>query len=172
MTAIGESTEPDLTVGPPRIADGVALHRLAQDSGTLDVNSRYAYLLWAREFADTSVVARRADGEVVGFVTGFRRPAEPSTLLVWQVAVDARARGTGVAGRMLDALVTGVPGLETVETTVTPDNAASDAMFTALARRHGAGVQRTELFGSALLGPGHEPEYLYRIGPLREGEES
>jgi len=157
--------EPELTVGPPTVDDGVDLWRMAAESGVLDVNSRYAYLLWCRDFAATSVIAK-LDGMPVGFVTGYRRPDAPETLLVWQVAVGAAARGRGVAGRMLDTLFAQVPGVRFMETTVTPDNDASNAMFAAFARRNDAEVSRTELFPGSLLGDGHESEILYRIGPI------
>lgn len=156
-----------LSVVSPEIADGVACWRLAAASRVLDVNSRYAYLLWCRDFADTSVVAR-SGGEVVGFITGYRRPSDPATLLVWQVAVDEQVRGSGVAARMLDALVERVP-VTHLETTITPGNAASVALFSAFARRVDAPVQRSELFGSDVLGTDHEPEHLFRIGPINRG---
>jgi L-2,4-diaminobutyric acid acetyltransferase len=156
-----------LSVASPEITDGSACWRLAAASGVLDVNSRYAYLLWCRDFAATSVVARNG-GEVIGFVTGYLRPSDQETLLVWQVAVDEQARGLGVAAAMLDALVERLP-VSHVETTITPDNAASVALFTAFARRVGAPVQRSELFGSDLLGTDHEPEVLFRIGPINRG---
>jgi L-2,4-diaminobutyric acid acetyltransferase len=155
-------------IGPPSIDDGVDCWRLADASRVLDVNSRYAYLLWCRDFAATSVVARRND-EVVGFITGYRRPDQPGTLMVWQVAVDASTRGEGVAGRMLDALVEQVRDIDHLETTVTPDNAASIALFTGFARRREAAVDVEQLFGGAQLagdGHDHEPEDRYRIGPF------
>jgi L-2,4-diaminobutyric acid acetyltransferase len=155
-----------LTIGHPEISDGVACWRLAEATGVLDVNSRYAYLLWCRDFAATSVVARR-DEEVVGFVTGFRRPEEPSTLVVWQVGVDAAVRGRGVAAAMLDALFDRVPGVDHLEATVTPDNTASVALFSRFAQRRGAPVRHRELFGAELLGDDHAPEILFRIGPVR-----
>ncbi len=155
-------------IGRPEVDDGVGCWRIAADSRVLDLNSRYAYLLWCRDFAATSVVARR-DSTVVGFVTGYRRPERPSTLVVWQVAVDGPARGCGVAGRMLDALVGGVAEIDHVETTITPGNTASIALFSAFARRHGAAVARSELFGPEHLGADHEPEDLFRIGPVRRG---
>jgi len=157
-----------IAIDHPGIADGVELHRIAAESQVLDVNTRYAYLLWCRDFADTSVVARRGDN-VVGFVTGYRRPERPEVLFVWQVAVDAAARGGGVAGRMLDELIARVPGATAMETTVTDDNAASRALFAAFAARHGAEVERTELFGSEALGSQHEPEILHRISPIDRG---
>lgn len=134
----------------------------------LDVNSRYAYLLWFRDFAGTSVVARR-DDRPVGFVTGYRRPEVPRTLVVWQVAVDRAVRGRGIAGAMLDVLVDGVPDVDHLETTITPDNEGSIALFTAFANMRNAEVRSGELFGSELLGVGHEPEHLYRIGPITKG---
>jgi L-2,4-diaminobutyric acid acetyltransferase len=154
-----------LTIGHPEVSDGVACWRLAAATGVLDVNSRYAYLLWCRDFAATSVVARH-DGEVLGFVTGFRRPEEPSTLVVWQVGVDAAVRGQGVAAAMLDALFDRVPGVDHLEATVTPDNTGSVALFSRFAERRDAPVGHSELFGAELLGDGHEPEILFRIGPV------
>lgn len=171
MTAATRETPPDdpadqvLTVGTPSVEDGGALWRLAVDSQVLDVNSRYAYLVWCRDFAATSVVAR-LDDQVVGFITGYRRPDAPDVLMVWQVAVGAAARGRGVAGRMLDTLWAQVPGTAFMETTVSPDNEASIAMFTAFARRNATQIHRSDLFAAELLGDGHEPENLYRIGPI------
>ncbi len=148
----------------PVVADGPSCHRLARKAGTLDVNSPYAYLLWCRDFADTSVIARRG-GAPIGFVTGFRRPAAPGTLFVWQVAVSPDERGRGVAAAMLDDLVDRLP-VDHVEATVTPENTASQALFTALAARRGARLARTGLFDVEQLGAGHAPEVLLRIGPI------
>ncbi|MFC9734786.1 diaminobutyrate acetyltransferase [Streptomyces roseolus] len=163
-------SDPSWTVGRPRAGDGAQLWRLARESGTLDVNSSYSYLLWCRDFADTSAVARAEDGRPVGFVTGYLRPDAPGTLLVWQIAVDAAYRGLGIAGALLDHLserVAGTRPLDAVETTITPDNEASERLFGAYARRHGARVSRTVLFPSAAFpAPGHEAEVLHRIAPL------
>lgn len=165
-TADSSASATTVSIERPEINDGVALWELAAATKVLDVNSRYAYLLWCRDFAETSVVARM-EGRVVGFVTGYRRQDEPGTLLVWQVAVDASARGLGVAGRMLDTLFDAVPGVDHMETTITPDNEGSVALFTGFARRRDAEVSRSELFGTELLGGDHEPEVLFRIGPIQ-----
>src|SRR3954453_20075010 len=82
-----------LRIDRPEVADGAALWRIARDSEALDLNSSYSYLLWCRDFAATSAVARGADGNPVGFLTGYVRPEQPHTLFVWQVAVDAAQRG-------------------------------------------------------------------------------
>jgi L-2,4-diaminobutyric acid acetyltransferase len=152
------------TTAPPGTNDGGRLWEIAEASRVLDVNSRYAYVLWCRDFAATSIVARLG-GRVVGFVTGYVRPDQPDTLFVWQVAVDEAARGKRAAALMLDDLVSRV-GVPFLETTITDDNAASIAMFSGLAERRGADVTRTELFDRATLGAEHDPEFLYRIGPM------
>jgi len=159
-----------LRIDRPEVADGAALWRLAKDSRTLDLNSSYSYLLWCRDFAGTSAVARRADGRTVGFVTAYVRPERPRTLLVWQVAVDAAYRGQGLAAALLDGLTTRIArerALAAVETTITPGNTASERLFTSYARRHGASVEREVLFDAGQFPDGpHDPEVLYRIGPL------
>jgi L-2,4-diaminobutyric acid acetyltransferase len=171
------SAPDDIRIESVSVDDGVAMHALAAETKVLDVNSRYAYLLWCRDFAKTTVVARRADpdlgeDQVVGFITGYLRPDELSTLLVWQVAVSEEARGQGLAGRMLDGLwdqVATEHPMDHMETTVTPDNEASIAMFTAFAKRHDADIVRSDLFDADLLsddGEVHEPENKYRIGPI------
>ncbi|MFB6985986.1 diaminobutyrate acetyltransferase [Streptomyces sp. NPDC056178] len=150
--------------------DGAAIWRIARDSEVLDLNSSYSYLLWCRDFAETSVVARDETGEPIAFVTGYLRPDRPGTLVVWQVAVDHGRRGTGLAGKLLDALtsrVAAVQGLASVETTVTPDNTASDRLFTSYAQRHDVALEREVLFEGELFPEGtHLPEVLYRIGPF------
>lgn len=154
----------------PTKADGAELWRIARDSKKLDLNSPYAYVLWCHDFADTSVVAR-VDGVAVGFVTGYRKPAAPDTGMVWQVAVDASQRGKGLAGALLDGLFVRLTqqGVRYLETTITPDNTASIALFTSFAKRWGAELERSDLFAANDFpddGEQHVQEDLYRIGPL------
>ncbi|MDL5200794.1 diaminobutyrate acetyltransferase [Streptomyces sp. ALI-76-A] len=159
-----------LHIDRPSVADGAALWRMARDSKVLDLNSSYSYLLWCRDFAATSAVARDEHGEPVGFVTGYVRPDRPDTLLVWQVAVDESHRGRGLAAALLDGLVARTAaerGPTVVETTITPGNTASERLFTSFAERHGARLEREVLFDAGLFPDGpHDPEVLYRIGPL------
>ncbi|WP_069172226.1 diaminobutyrate acetyltransferase [Streptomyces griseus] len=150
--------------------DGAAIWRIARDSEVLDLNSSYSYLLWCRDFAATSVVARDENGDPVAFVTGYTRPDRPQTLVVWQVAVDRSHRGKGLAATLLDALTARVAadqGLTSVETTITPDNTASERLFTSYAQRHDVALEREVLFAGDLFPEGtHLPEVLYRIGPF------
>ncbi|WUQ38276.1 diaminobutyrate acetyltransferase [Streptomyces sp. NBC_00234] len=159
-----------ISIDTPRVEDGAAIWRIARDSEVLDLNSSYSYLLWCRDFAATSVVARDENGDAIAFVTGYIRPDRPQTLVVWQVAVDQGHRGKGLAATLLDALTTRVAadqGLAGVETTVTPDNTASDRLFTSYALRHDVALEREVLFDGGLFPEGtHLPEVLYRIGPF------
>ena len=148
----------------PSTEDGAAIWRIARDSGKLDLNSSYAYLLWCHDFADTSAVAR-VDGDVVGFVIGYRRPVAPDTVVVWQIAVDAGQRGKGTAAALLDTLVRRT-GVRQVETTITPDNEVSNALFRSLADRWGAQMCVAGEFAAGEFPDEHETEVLYRIGPF------
>lgn len=155
----------------PVAADGAAMWRLARDSRVLDLNSSYSYLLWCRDFRTTSVVAEMS-GSVAGFVTGYVRPAARDTLFIWQVAVEDRHRGRGMGVAMLDRLLDSVAGqgVSKLETTVSPDNKASIAMFAALARRRGARLTAHTLFESNDFPDRHAAEDLYRIVPMNHQE--
>ncbi|MET9856195.1 diaminobutyrate acetyltransferase [Streptomyces sp. NPDC006450] len=164
------ATTSTVRIDRPRPGDGRLLWRLARDSRTLDLNSAYSYLLWCRDFAGTSAVARDSSGRAVGFVSGYLRPDSPGTLLVWQIAVDESVRGLGVAGALLDGLsarVAAEHGLGSLEATVSPGNLASERLFAAYAARHGATLTREVLFTpEEFPDRGYAPEVLHRIGPL------
>lgn len=158
----------------PRIDEGAELWRIARDSRTLDLNSSYAYVLWARDFSATSRIAL-VDGQPAGFISGYRRPDRPDCLFIWQVAVDERFRGMGLAGRMLRQLLDDddvSPPVRSVQTTITDDNLASQELFRSFARHWAAPMTVTALFESTHFTPDgetatehHDPERLYEIGP-------
>lgn len=162
----------------PSKSDGAALWAMARDSGALDLNSPYAYMMMAHWFADTCVVVEQ-NGQAVGFVMGFRPPQQPDTLFVWQVAVDASQRGQGLARRMIQHLMArrpdapGAAPLRFIEATVTPSNGPSNALFHGLAKHYGVPINTHEVFSAedfpgASLGvqASHEGECLHRIGPI------
>jgi L-2,4-diaminobutyric acid acetyltransferase len=159
--------ETNIRLARPGDDDGGEMWRIARDSQTLDLNSPYSYLLWCRDFASTSVIAHAPDG-ACGFVTGYVRPDEVQTLFVWQVAVDRRYRGKGVAGHMLGYLGEQMTaqGRRYLEATVTPDNTASGRLFESFARERGCVLERRPLFNSEQFPIDHPPEVLLRIGPL------
>lgn len=104
-----------------------------------------------------------------GWVSGYRLPAAPETLFVWQVAVRSCARGQGLAGRMIDTLLARPQqsAVTHLTTTITPENRASWALFEGLARRWGAPIEKSERFerGAHFAGA-HATEWQARIGPL------
>jgi diaminobutyrate acetyltransferase len=139
---------------------------IARDSRVLDVNSGYAYVLWCRDYATTSIVTTDEYDRPVGFVTGYLRPEAPGTLFVWQVAVDEDQRGRGAAARMLHTLLDRLRpcGVTRLETTISPDNTASIALFTAVAQQRGTHITRTDLFAPDDFPDSHLAEDLYTIG--------
>lgn len=156
-----------MTIRAPRASDGAAMWALVREAGTLDLNSAYLYVLFADRFADTCAIAERA-GHTVGVLTGFRPPRDPSTYFVWQIGVRPEVRGSGLAGRLIDAVLARHPDVRFVEATVSPSNAPSLALFGALARRHGAPLETLEGYGAELFPFHHEREPLLRIGPLAD----
>ncbi|MEP9391623.1 diaminobutyrate acetyltransferase [Gordonia sp. VNQ95] len=150
----------------PTVTDGTRLWEIARDSRVLDVNSSYAYVLWCSDFAETSIVAE-VDGRAVGFVTGYRRPSDPSTLMVWQVAVDDDHRGHGIAAAMLHRLFdrTAERGIVAMHTTISPDNVASQRLFASVAAARGLRFDRRDLFAATDFPDAHEPEDLYLLEP-------
>lgn len=156
----------------PTPADAGGVWRLVKDSGSLDANSAYCYMLLFRHFADTCQIAER-DGDVVGFVTAFVPPADRETLFVWQIAVAPETRGQGVGGQLLRALLRlpAAGGVSRLEATVSPGNAPSRRLFEALARERGTVCERTEggYPAEAFPEPGHEAEPLLRVRLLPAG---
>lgn len=154
---------------PPTIEDGISIWRLVRDSGVLDLNSVYAYLLLCKDFVETCAVAE-VDGKVLGFVTAYRPPGREDSLFIWQIGVDPTLRGRGVAGRLIQELLhrESCGGVTTLEATIGPSNEASHALFAALAKWLGAGLSKQPYFDARLFpDKGHEPEDLIRIGPFK-----
>lgn len=178
--AVGRLTEPQAgavqATGPaapsfriPGQADGAAVWRLVSDSGTLEANSCYAYLLLCTHFAETCLVAE-VNGELVGFVAAYRPPTRPDAIFVWQIGVRSSARGAGLGKRLLKELLA-LPACRDaryLEATVAPSNEASQRLFRGAARdldttcEVGPGFLATDFAPTA-----HEAEELFHIGPLR-----
>lgn len=161
-----------LAVRPATVQDGYPVWKLVGDSGVLDVNSVYCYLLLFEQFRETCLVAER-NGSVVGFVAAFKPPGRPDTVFVWQIGVDASVRGRGLGKLLLERLLVRPACRDIVwlETTVTPSNRPSRALFQGLAQRHGVHCKITVGFDRSLFGNeetgDHESEELYRIGPFQ-----
>ena len=160
--------EDRLELRHPRATDGFHLNQLVTASPPLDTNSVYCNLLQCQHFADTSVAAL-IDKRLIGFISGYLLPNDAETLFIWQVVVDAKFRGHGLAKRMLNWLVA-QPGTESARqwiTSITPDNRASWSLFESLARDWHAQPVKEMLFERERHFAGqHDDEYLLRIAPL------
>jgi L-2,4-diaminobutyric acid acetyltransferase len=160
---------PSIILRPPRPTDGQAMWAMARDSGTLDLNSPYAYVLVGEHFAATSVVAVDERDRLVGFVSAYQPPSEPDAVFVWQVAVDPAQRGAGIGRRLLHEVIAKARarGAVALTATVTPSNEASRRLFQAVATDRGARYEEQPLFDADLFpGEGHEPEHRIHIGPV------
>lgn len=159
--------DPPIRFRKPRASDGPAIFELVAACPPLDPNSRYCNLLQCSYFADTCIVAESS--QVVGFVSGFIPPGASDTLFIWQIAVAPSERGQGLARRLLMSLLHEwvSRGVSCLETTITPENKASWALFRGLAREIEASFRETLLFEEdAHFAGRHDDEYLVRIGPF------
>ena len=154
----GRDSSEMLRLRKPTAADGPAITRLIATCTPLDPNSAYCNLLQCTHFADFCIVAE-CNGQIVGWVSGYRPPTEPDSFFVWQVAVAKAARG--LVSYMITKHTTHLI------TTVTDDNIPSWALFNGLARAWGVALTRSAVFErDAHFGGAHATEWLARIGPL------
>ncbi|WP_090019476.1 diaminobutyrate acetyltransferase [Limimonas halophila] len=153
----------------PETGDGAAIYKIVEDSGVLDLNSAYSYLMLGEYLADTCLVAERKGG-IVGFVSGLVPRTKPETLFIWQVASAESERGRGLAKRLVHAMLSrpACRHVRYIEATVTPSNKPSKRLFRALARDLDAGFTIGQGFDADLFpGEGHESERLIRVGPFQ-----
>lgn len=161
----------EILVRNPGAGDAAAVWRLVEGSQILDHNSFYCYFMLCHFFSSTCAVAELR-GEVVGFVTGFCPPDRPDTLFVWQVRVEAAARGRGLARRMIEFVLHDPSDrpIRFVEATISPDNQASQALFRSLAKAYNTHMVKIDGFLPTSMYPVeagvHEQEDLFRVGPL------
>lgn len=148
---------------------GAAAYKLISECPPLDTNSMYCNLLQSSHFAETGVAAV-LENELVGFISGYRLPKRPDTLFVWQVAVGEKARGQGLAGRMLKEILSREVNrdIKRIETTITPDNKASWALFESLARKLDTEISSSVMFDRHQhFANQHDTEMLVKVGPFK-----
>ena len=156
------------TLRVPVSEDGAHVHNLVANCPPLDPNSMYCNLLQCSHFADTCVAAEM-DGELVGFVSGYIPPATPNVFFCWQMAVGEKARGQGLAKRMLREILQRehCAKITFLETTITEDNEASWAVFRSLAKDLNTEVASEVMFDRERhFGGEHATEMLVRVGPF------
>lgn len=156
----------------PCLQDGQGIYDLVKQCPPLDLNSRYLYFLQADHFADTCVLAE-LDDHIVGFISGYTRPNNPTALFVWQVAVAPSMRCQNLAKRLLQTLVENQDQKDLVtslSTTISPSNTASQKLFTSFANTYGLKIQQQNYLVADQFGEdGHEAEILYTFtAPLNK----
>jgi len=157
-----------ITLRTPVKEDGAALHTLVRVNPPLDMNSVYCNVLQCTDFSDTCIVAER-EGALIGFVSGYIKPADPQVYFLWQVGVSRDGRGHGLATRMIQAILSrpACRGVRELHTTITRGNQTSRALFARLAEKEKADITEEEEYFSRKVLAGHSPESLFRIGPLQ-----
>ncbi|MCO6383447.1 diaminobutyrate acetyltransferase [Oceanicola sp. 502str15] len=149
----------------PVAEDGADIWELVRACKPLDENSMYCNLIQCDHFKDTCVVAE-LDGDVVGWVSAYVLPNDPETLFVWQVAVSAKARGTGLGTKMLGSLLERevCAGVKRMQTTITADNKASWALFRKFATNMDAPLDAQAHFTETLhFRERHSTEHMVTI---------
>ncbi len=152
----------------PSKEDGWAVSQLINACPPLDSNSVYCNLLQCYHFANTSV-AVKLEKELIGFTSGYLVPDRPDTLFLWQMAVDEKMRGCGLASRMIVHILQRqhCESVQFIETTITEANKASWALFQGIANYYGSSLSKQLLFDKEKHFSGHhDSEVLVRIGPL------
>ncbi len=154
--------DPEVCLRAPGPRDGARIWQLVADCPPLDRNSMYFNLIQCDHFAQTCILAEQGD-KLLGWVSGHVPPSRPGTLFVWQVAVDAEARGMGLGRQMLAQLVERT-GARRIETTITKDNDASWGLFRGFAGAREAELRSTPHFTRDVHFDGaHATEHLVRI---------
>ncbi|MBK9033675.1 MAG: GNAT family N-acetyltransferase [Myxococcales bacterium] len=155
-----------LELRPPRAGDAAAIWRIAPAQND-ERDSCYAFLLLCTHFADTGLVASQ-DGEILGFALGYRPPAFPHDLFVWQLGTVPGPRGSGLAARMLEELLTRPACLDARFLCMTraPGDRELWQVLEEVARRRGASCREGPCFPRTLFARPHVDEGLVRVGPL------
>ena len=160
-----------LILDAPRLEDGAALWRIARDSRTLDLNSSYSYLLWCRDFAATSVVAREAGRRSGRLHHRLRPPPAPAD--AGRLAGRRRRGGTRPRPRGGDARRAGGPRRRELGDRRDRDHRhprqhplEPPVHLLRRAPRRTRWRRRCSSTRACFPESGHEPEVLYRIGPV------
>lgn len=159
-----------ITLKVPNAGLGSLVHKLIAECPPLDTNSMYCNLLQTHHFAATSVAAIY-QSQLIGFISGYIVPQRPDTLFIWQVAVSPKARGVGLASRMLSDILQRPEciHINNLETSITASNTGSWKLFERLARDLNAPLEKSVLFDRFHhLNDEHDTEHLVHIGPFEK----
>jgi L-2,4-diaminobutyric acid acetyltransferase len=166
----------EIAYGTPNRQHAVSLTQLVQRIETLDTNSGYLYALMCTHFANYCAIALQQNA-LIGFVTAYPLPTQPSTLFVWQIGVCPSARGKGIARGLLNQIQNRpwFAHIREVQCTIDPLNPASRALFSRWAQELSGLLTEQPFFTALELGANHPPEPLISITlpapPLTQSQE-
>jgi L-2,4-diaminobutyric acid acetyltransferase len=131
------------------------------------LNSRYTYLLLARDFSETCLVAEY-EGKIVAFSSGYIPPNRRDTFFNWEVVVHENYRGNGLQKILLIKQII-ESKVKYFEATVNPSNQTSRRNFHQLAQLLNTTCTECPLFSEEdFENDGHEAEVLFRVGPISQ----
>jgi L-2,4-diaminobutyric acid acetyltransferase len=138
-----------------------------RDTGVLDLNSPYFYVLMATDFGQTCLVVEH-NQQIVGAIIGYHPPETPHTAFCWQIAVHPTMQGQHLGKTMLRqwlALPTN-QSCQWLTATVATDNQPSHKLFTRFAANINAPCEWAPHFEANQFPDGHVAEPMVRIGPI------
>lgn len=138
------------------------LVKLILDTGNLDCNSSYLYLLLAHYFSKNCLIAKVGD-EIVGFVTSLN--IKEDALFIWQIGVAKNFQKRGIAIKLLEDLLKNQTNkVSYIEFTISPSNKSSMALFEKYAQKIGSQIKNIGEFSQNLFfEKNHEEEIIYQI---------
>ncbi|WNK19575.1 GNAT family N-acetyltransferase [Halomonas piscis] len=87
----------------PSVGDAKSLFRMAACNDDLDLCPEYFYLVWSRDFRNTSLMAKSGN-KLFGYILAYIRP-DGKTLFLWQIAVDPDVRSYGLGFALVKRLI-------------------------------------------------------------------
>lgn len=157
-----------VTIRKPQIHDGKEIWKLIGRIGNLDLNSEYCYFMLSDLFSNQcAVVVDENSQELLGFALCFIRPEKKDILFVWQIGVDQKAQGNGLAKQMVNFIVDNQDHkISYIQATVTEDNNSSKALFSSIANSYKTDITKKVYIDAKNFNNNHQTEYIYNIGKL------
>ncbi|AZT99943.1 diaminobutyrate acetyltransferase [Brevibacterium linens] len=169
MSITHVATATEVSPETPTLKDAASMWSLVRSTPEVDQNSAYYYMIWCRDFMNTTRVVRH-EGEVAAFITGYIQPDAPDTLMIWQQVISPAFRGTGLGICLLRSVAEPLiksSSIQFVEATVSAVPSPPARTLEKLGALYGAPVASTELFSSSMFPDSdHGPEILVRVGPI------
>jgi L-2,4-diaminobutyric acid acetyltransferase len=160
-----------IKINKPKKSQTKEIIKLVKDTKILDVNSEYLYFLQTIHFNEFCCVAvdEAKNNKLIGFVSGYLIPNENS-LFIWQVAVDKKYRGLGLAQKMILKIVNrkAMKKINFIKTTVSPSNKSSIRVFEKVAYELNTKIKKHKFLKMKDFTNSHEDEPMYVIGSINK----